>query len=144
MAGPASPQRLDRVRGIYDAIVAGDVDRVMDDSAEGIEWRNPPDAIEPGTRRGRADFAHAVEAISAEFAFDRLEILDSVQRGDAVAARIRIVGAGKASGAPIDTVFSYVFEFDGESVTAFAWSRDPDAALQAVGADRWPGDEAGS
>jgi ketosteroid isomerase-like protein len=136
--------RLERIQRIYDAVVAGDLDRVMTDAMEQIEWRNPPDAIEPGTRQGRADFAQAVEAISAEFKLERIEILNSAERGDTVALMVRTTGTGKTSGAPIDSVFSHVFWFDGESVAAFEWSRDPQAALRAVGADRWPGDAAGS
>ena len=132
--------RLERIRTIYEAVVAGDLERAMAGSADGIEWRNPPDAIEPGTRHGRAEFAQAVEAISSQFILEGLDILDSAERGDTVAVLVRVTGTGRGSGAPIDGVFSHVFRFDGESVAAFEWSRDPESALQAVGAERWPGD----
>jgi ketosteroid isomerase-like protein len=142
---PASDARLERVRRIYDAIIARDLDQAMAGSADEIEWRNPAQAVEPGTRRGKTEFAEAVAALLGQFAFERLEILDSAERGDAVALRVRVVATGQASGAPIDTIFGQVFRFAGESVVAFEWSPDPNAALEALGADRWPGgDDPGS
>ena len=138
-AGPASEPRLGRVRAIYDAIVAGDLDRAMTGSAPEIEWRNPEEAIEPGTRRGQLEFADAISSLFAQFDFERLEVLDSAEDGDAVALKVRVVATGRASGAPFEATFGNVFRFDGERVTAFEWARDPDAALRAVGVERWPG-----
>jgi ketosteroid isomerase-like protein len=138
-AGPASEQRLARVRAIYAAIVAGDLEKVMAGSADEIEWRNPPEAIEPGTRRGKTSFAEAVEATLTQFHYERLEILDSAERGNSVAVKVHAVATGRTSGVPFETTFSNVFRFDGERVTAFEWSPDPDAALGAVGLDGWPG-----
>ena len=138
-ADPASERRLARVREIYDAIVAGDPEKVMAGSAEEIEWRNPPEAIEPGTRRGKASFAVAVEAMLTQFVYERLEILDSAEHGDAVAVKVRVVATGRGSGAPFETTFSNVFRFDGDRVTAFEWSPDPGAALRSAGVERWSG-----
>jgi ketosteroid isomerase-like protein len=143
-AGPANERRLARVRQIYDAIVAGDPEEVMRGSAEAIEWRNPPEAIEPGTRRGKASFAEAVEAMVTQFVYERLEILDSAERDDTVAVLVQVVATGRTSGAPFEATFSNVFRFDGDRVVVFEWSPDRDAALRAVGADRWPGAEVGS
>ena len=136
---PASGRRLELARRIYDAIVAGDLAKAMAGAADEIEWRNPAEAVEPGTRRGTTAFADALGALLAQFDYERLEILDSVEHGDALAVRLRVVATGRASGARIDEVFGQVFRFDGERVTAFEWSPDPSAALKAVHADRWPG-----
>ena len=138
-SGPVSDGRLRQVRGIYDAIVADDLRRVMTGTPDEIEWRNPAGAIEPGTRQGRPAFMEALAALLAQFAFERIEIVDSAERGDAVALVVRIVATGKTSGAPIDAAFGQVFHFRGDDVVAFEWSPDPDAALRAVGLDRWPG-----
>ena len=139
MAAAASEERLERLRAIYDAIVAGDLERAMAGSAEAVEWRNPAQAIEPGTRRGRAEFAEAIGRLLEQFDFERLEILDSAEHGDAVAAMVRVVATGRGSGAPFETTFGNVFWFDGDRVSAFEWAPDPAEALEAVGADRWPG-----
>ena len=68
---------------------------------------------------------------------ERLEILDSVELGDAVAVRVRVVATGKGSGVPFETTFGNVFRFDGERVSAFEWAPDPGAALRSVGVERW-------
>ena len=138
IAEPAGGARLARIRLIYDAMVAGDSEAAMAGAADAIEWRNPDDAIEPGTRQGRASFAEALASLFAEFSFQRFEILGSAGLGDAVAARVRVVATGRSSGAPFEAVFGHVFRFDGEQVVAFEWARDADAALEAVGLDRWP------
>jgi ketosteroid isomerase-like protein len=141
---PAGEARLDQARRIYDGIIAGDLDRAMAGAADAIEWRNPAEAIEPGTRHGKTSFAEAVTALFAEFDFERLEILDSAELGETVALKVRVVATGRGSGAPFETVFGNVFRFDADQVLAFEWSPDPAAALAAVGANRWPGDAAGS
>ena len=139
--GPAGDARIHQARRIYDAIIAGDLDEAMATAAAEIEWRNPESAIEPGTRRGRASFADAIQSLFAELDFERLEILDSAERDDAVALKVRIVAKGRGSGAPFEQIFGQVFRFDGDQVVAFEWWPDTDAALRAVGADGWPGGE---
>jgi ketosteroid isomerase-like protein len=139
MAGPASEQRLERLRAIYDAIVAGDLERAMVGSAEAIEWRNPVEAIEPGTRRGQTEFAEAITKLLEQFDFERLEILDSAEHGDAVAVMVRVAATGRGSGVPFETTFGNVFRFDGERVSAFEWAPDPGVALRSVGVERWSG-----
>ena len=127
------------MRLVYDGIVAGDLDRVMTDAMDEIEWRNPTEAIEPGTRRGQTEFAEAVNKLFEQFDFEQLEILDSAEHGDAVALRVRAVATGRTSGAPFDTTMGNVFRFDGDRITAFEWTPDPDVALSLVGIVRWPG-----
>jgi ketosteroid isomerase-like protein len=74
------------------------------------------------------------------FEYERFEIERSAERGDVIAIRVRFIGRGRGSGAPIDTVFGHVFRFDGDRLSAFEWFPDPARALQAVGAERWPGE----
>lgn len=140
MAPPASERRLALVRRAYDGLIDGDLESVMADAAEEIEWRNPEQAVEPGTRKGRAAFAEALGRLGEMFEYERFEIERSAERGDVIAIRVRFIGRGRGSGAPIDSVFGQVFRFDGDRLIAFEWFPDPARALQAVGAERWPGE----
>jgi ketosteroid isomerase-like protein len=142
MVAPANERRLRLVRRAYDGMVAGDLDAVVAGTAADVEWRNPERAVEPGIRKGRAEFREALGRLSELFDYDRFEIERTPESGDAVALRVRFIGRGSASGAPIDAVFGHVFRFDGERVVAFEWFPDPADALDAVGAESWPGDPA--
>lgn len=140
MTEPASKGRLERIGRIFEALVARDLEALMSGTAEEVEWRNPKGAVEPGVRTGRDAFAEALGRLLEMFEYERFEILDSAERGEAVALRVRQVGRGRGSGVPIDVVLGQVMWFEGERVVAFEWFDEPDQALAAVGAEHWPGD----
>jgi ketosteroid isomerase-like protein len=53
-----SRENVEIVRRIYEQDMFGeDPDRLLDLASPDIEYVNPPDAIEPGVRRGRAEVA---------------------------------------------------------------------------------------
>lgn len=139
MTGPASSSRLVRIGRIFEALVARDLEALMSGAAEEVEWRNPEGAVEPGVRTGRDAFAEALGRLLEMFEYERFEILDSAERDEVVALRVRQVGRGRASGVPIDAVLGQVMWFEGERVVAFEWFPEPDRALAAVGAESWPG-----
>jgi len=139
MAGPVSASRIERIERIFEALVARDLEALMSGTAEEVEWRNPEGAIEPGVRTGRDAFAEALARLLEMFEFERFEILDSAERGDVVALRVHQVGRGRSSGVPIDAILGQVMWFAGEQVVAFEWFPEPDRALAAVDAERWPG-----
>jgi hypothetical protein len=58
-------ENVEIVRRIYEEdIFDRDVDRLLDEFASpDIEYVNPPEAVDPGTRQGRAEFAYARETL---------------------------------------------------------------------------------
>ena len=138
IARPVSAKRLEPAERAYRALVEGDLETAMAGLADEVEWRNPDDAVEAGTRTGRESFSTALERLLELFDYDRFEIVDSAEVGDAVALKVRIVGRGRTSGAPIDDVFGHVWRFENDRAVVFEWFSNTDGALEAVGADRWP------
>jgi ketosteroid isomerase-like protein len=137
VAWSPSERRLAWARRVFEAVVDGDVDRLLIGASDEVSWHNPREAIEPGIRRGRDSFAVAIRALLDQFEFERFEIEAAVEIGEAMALRVRMVGIGRGSGAPIDTPIGTVFRFAGERLVEFAWYPAPDDALAAVGGERW-------
>ena len=82
--------------------------------ARGIEWVHPPDALEPGTRRGIDDFT--VSLI-----------------GDQVVAIGILRGRGDSSGMAIERRQGDVWRIREGGRVRFAWVNDRAEALEAAG-----------
>jgi ketosteroid isomerase-like protein len=139
MSEPASPERLDQIRRGYAALERGDVEAVVAEMSEEVEWRNPEGAIEGGTRMGKTAFKGALEALLDTFVDYDVQIVDSVQVGDDTAVLIRARAQGRTSGAPLDQLFGHVFRFEDGVQVALEWYNDPTEALRAVRAPTWAG-----
>jgi ketosteroid isomerase-like protein len=123
-----SEEKLAIVRSIYSAWLQGETARSWIDPE--IEYVNPPDAVEGGTRYGRKAFAGIRDAYD-EVRVEPQEIIDA--GGDDVVVIARITGKGRGSGMEIDLRQGYVWTIrDGQAVR-FRWFNDPEQALQASG-----------
>jgi ketosteroid isomerase-like protein len=98
-----------------------------------IEYVNPPDAVEPGTRRGYDGFALAAEAIRAVYPTGRFEPLAFYDTHDRVAVRVRLLARGVGSSIEVDAERGYVFDLRNGKVVRFEWFNDFLEALKAVG-----------
>jgi ketosteroid isomerase-like protein len=98
-----------------------------------IEWVNPPDAVEPGTRRGVESFGAAAGSISDTF--DRLgvDIDEMLDAGDRVVVLATLRGRGRSSGAGLDSRQGYIWTLRDGKATRFEWFNSPDEALRAAG-----------
>jgi hypothetical protein len=99
----------------------------------GIEYVNPPYAVEPGTRRGYEGFEIAAQAIRAVYPTRRLEPLEFYDAGSRVAVTARVVARGVGSSVEVDTERGYLFEVRDGKVVRFAWFNNPLEALKAMG-----------
>jgi ketosteroid isomerase-like protein len=98
-----------------------------------IEWVNPPDAIERGTRRGLDAFGTAVGAVSDTFAGVGVDIDEMLDVGDRVVVLATLHGRGRGSGAEVERRQGYVWTLcDGKAVR-FEWFNSPDDAMRAAG-----------
>lgn len=98
-----------------------------------IEYVNPPDAVEPGTRRGlegwRTAFEHAREA------FDQLavEAVRVHERGERVLAEVLIRIHARGAGIETELRQGHVWTLREGRAIRFEWFNDPAAAWEAFG-----------
>jgi ketosteroid isomerase-like protein len=128
-------EELELVRRFYAAFNEGDLDAVMALCDESIEYVNPPDAAEAGTRVGCSAVRRALEGLADGFEEFRCQIEEIARSGDTVLVVARSTGRGRSSGIPFNEVQGHLLAVEGGRVTRFQWFRDI-AAARAAEADR--------
>jgi len=106
-----------------DVIVA----RVADWVDPQLEYVNPPDAIEGGTRHGLEGLA-TVAKNSCEAGIHRWEACDVTAEGDSVACRMRVYMVGASSGVETHRESSALATVRDGRITKLEWFFDPDEA----------------
>jgi ketosteroid isomerase-like protein len=128
-----SQENIEIVRRLYEAWQQdgfGVVPALMDPE---IEWVNPANAVEPGTRRGYAEFADAAASFSSVYHESRVTDATFHDAGERIAVTASVTSRGAGSEFPIDSQRGYVFDIRAGKVTRLAWFTDPTEALRAVG-----------
>jgi ketosteroid isomerase-like protein len=97
------------------------------------EYVNPPDALEPGTRRGldgwRAVLDSTITGLGQSARFDLQEV---VERGDRVFARVALRTGGGASGVEVEgPTIGVVFTVEDGRIRRFEWHWRPEDARAA-------------
>ena len=98
-----------------------------------IEWVNPPDAVEPGTRSGIDAFGAAAKSVGETFEGARVEIDEILDVRDRVVVLATLRGHGRGSGAAVEQRQGYVWTVEDGKARRFEWFQDADAALRAAG-----------
>jgi ketosteroid isomerase-like protein len=121
-----SPEQV--VRAIYEAWGRGQ--RLPPELiAEDIEYVNPPDAIESGTKHGRKMFDKVGEV------YDDVVLTGErfVPVGDEnVVVITRLTGVARGSRLPIETLQGYIWTVREDKAVRFRWFRTPGEALVAA------------
>lgn len=131
--GQSSQSNLDIVRRIYEQeLLDGDADGVLALAADDVEYVNPPEAIEPGTRRGREDVGAALRNIGESFDSNRHEVHRLFDFGDVVVASVTFCARSRGSGADVVQEEAHTWTFREGKIVRHEWSRDLDAALRAA------------
>jgi ketosteroid isomerase-like protein len=117
---------------INEGVARGDdvneiVARVADWVDPQLEYVNPPDAMEGGTRHG-IDGLAAVAKNSREAGIHRWEASDVIAEGDSVACRVRLYMVGASSGAETQRESSALATLRDGRITKLEWFFDPDEA----------------
>jgi ketosteroid isomerase-like protein len=94
-----------------------------------IEYVNPPDAVEPGTRSGADSFARILDA------YDDVRIKPDklIDAGDDVVVIATVNATGRGSGIPIEWHHGYIWTIKEGKAVRFRWFNDPSEALEAMG-----------
>jgi ketosteroid isomerase-like protein len=122
-----SKENVDLVRRIYAAWGAGTSAREL--IAEDVEYVNPPYAVEPGIRHGRASFARIRDA------YDDVEVHPNhfLDAGEDVVVLATISGTSRDAGVPIRREHGYVWTVRDAVAVRFRWFNSADEALEAAG-----------
>jgi ketosteroid isomerase-like protein len=122
-----SEENVDVVRRIYAAWSNGEfAHEFIDPDAEYV---NPPDAVEPGTRRGHEAFAGVLEAYEDV----RIEPEEFIDAGDDVVVVTRLTGRGRGSGVDINWRYACIWTIARGRGVRFRWFNKPEEALEAAG-----------
>jgi|SRR5215211_3126244 len=131
--GPVSQENVDAVRQIFavwreegSPLPSGLLDSE-------IEWVNPPDAVERGTRQGIDAFSAAADSLDESFEDAWAEIDEILDAGDRVIILATLRGRGRGSGLDIERRQGYIWTFRDGKAIRFEWFNSPDAALIAAG-----------
>ncbi|TMK97828.1 MAG: DUF4440 domain-containing protein [Actinobacteria bacterium] len=129
------------VRAIYDAWARGERPGPTELLDPQIEYVNPAGAIEPGTRRGLAAFAAAVEKTDEGWEAWEMELERLHAAGDRIAALVRYRARGRGSGVELEGRESALWTIRDGKVVRYEWFHDPNDAFDALG--RTPDAQAG-
>ena len=94
-----------------------------------LEYVNPPDAIETGTKIGRGH----LNSVRDVFPDTRFEVERYIDAGDDVVVIAKMIGRGSSSGALTERRQSFIWTVaDGQAVR-FRWFNESAEALAALG-----------
>ena len=127
-------ENLELVRRIYATWETGEVGESF--LAEDVEWINPADALEPGTRTGVEGFCAAMGSVFGVWEELRVE----PDRLEEVGGRVLMIGqirgrARRAGEIEVTQPHAHLWTFRGGKVWRFRWFSSGKQALQALGSD---------
>jgi ketosteroid isomerase-like protein len=128
-----SQENVELVRRIYASWTPGSSPAESSLLHPDIEWVNPTDALEPGTRTGIEAFTAIIEGLADTIGDFRMEVERFIDVGDRVAVVATMRGRGSASGVEIERRHGSVWTIRDGKAVRFHWFNDPDEALEAVG-----------
>ena len=130
-----SRENVELVRRIYeDGLFDRDPEWVVHEFATAdIEYVNPPEAVEPGIRRGPAEVVEAMRNSSELFESSRHQLHELFDRGDVVVAAVSFRTRGRQSRIELVQEEAHTWTLRDGRIVRFEWGRDLGAALEAVG-----------
>jgi ketosteroid isomerase-like protein len=130
-----SRQNVELVRRLYeDGLFDRDPERLVHEFASpDIEYVNPPEAVEPGVRRGPAEVVEAMRNSFELFESSRHELRELFDRRDAVVAAVSFRTRSRQSRVELVQEEAHTWTFRDGRIVRFEWGRDLGAALEAVG-----------
>ena len=128
-----SRENVELVRRIYEQeMFQQDPRQLLDLTAPHIEYVNPPEAIEPGVRRGRAEVAQAVKSAHEFFESPRYELNELHDFGDTVVAALTFYARARGTEIEIVQKEAHTWTLRDGRIVRFEWGRDLGTALEAA------------
>jgi ketosteroid isomerase-like protein len=132
-----SQENLDLVRRIYEEnLIDSDHGQLLSLTTSEVQYVNPPEAVDPGVRRGRAEFAEALRNASDFFERGRHDVNRLFDGGDTIVAAVSFVARSRGSETEIVQHEAHTWTLVDGTIVRFEWGRDLGAALDAAGLAR--------
>jgi ketosteroid isomerase-like protein len=129
-----SQENVEIIRRIYkEGLIDRDPATVLEFATPDIEYVNPPEAVEPGIRRGPAEVAQAMSGFSEFFDSSRHELHELFDCGDTVVAAVTFFTRGRGSDREVIHDEAHTWTLRDGRIARFEWGRDLRAALEAAG-----------
>jgi ketosteroid isomerase-like protein len=132
-----SEENVEIVRRIYkEGLIDRDPKRLVDDfAAPDIEYVDPPDDVDPGSRRGRTDVMLAMRRARQSFSEYEHELQESFDAGDSVVAAVSFHATAGVRNKPkvIQKEEAHVWTFRDGKIVRFENGRSLKDALEATG-----------
>jgi ketosteroid isomerase-like protein len=131
-----SRENLELVRRIYeDGILDRHPEQLLLLITEDVEFVNPPEAVEPGVRRGPAEVAEALQSTSQAFDSLRHELRELFAARDKVVASVSFLTRSRGSTSEVSQEEVHTWTVRDGKIARFEWGRDLAAALDAAGVE---------
>jgi ketosteroid isomerase-like protein len=100
---------------------------------EDVEWVNPPDAVEPGSRRGADGFNDAIASIYEGWGESRFEPERVIENGDDLVALGELRARGRAVDVEVRQAHGQIWTFRDGRVARMCWFNSHRETLAAAG-----------
>ncbi len=128
-----SQENVDVVRGISEAFSRDDPQAALASLAQDVEWHDLPDQPDAEVHHGDQAFLAAFEQFFAELEDYRVDLDETIDRGEQIVVFARIIGRGRSSGARFEQRIFGVLTVRNRLVVRAVWFRTREEALAAVG-----------
>src|SRR5690349_24579004 len=136
--GHAMPQEnVEIVRNLYESgMFDRDPEELLELATPDIEYVNPPYAVEPGVRHGRAAVAQAMRRFAEPWDHSHHELRELYDCGQRVVAAVSWHVRGRGSEREIVNEEAHTWTFRDGSLARFEWGQDLARALEAAGFEK--------
>ena len=129
-----SQENVELVRRIYeDGLFDHQPEQILGLITPDVEFVNPPEAVEPGVRRGVEGVTQALRSIAESFDSYRHELHELFEAGDSVVAWVSFCTRSGGSDSEVVQQEAHTWTLRGGRIARFEWGRDLTAALEAAG-----------
>jgi ketosteroid isomerase-like protein len=129
-----SQENLDLIRRIYvDGLIDRDPKWLMDLATPDVEYVNPPNAVEPGTRHGKDEVVRAMRNFAGPWTESRHELHELFDCGHAVVASVTWYTRSRGSEIELTQEEAHTWTLREGRIAGFEWGQDLERALEAAG-----------
>lgn len=121
------------VRRLYESgLIDRDPVELLELATDDVEYVNPPYAVEPGVRRGRAAVTQAMRGFAEVWEESRHELHELFDCGDVVVASVTWHTRSRGSDTELTQQEAHTWTLHDGRISEFKWGLDLEDALKAA------------